>query len=630
MSHRGLSMRGFMPSAMSPNAHATRRTSLENLMEQTRNVESPSKETGTAYDSENPSADDGDTCPYGCCEKESLSDFILKRGFFEGACSDITIRAFNQDYRLHKLILDRSGYFSSLFNGPWNDPSNTTHELIFEDDENITQESFELAIARLYGAVKPKAEIQHILSMIAIGQYLDIPEVVCNATDNIVNSLNFDNIARFTSFASMNDYGKASERIIDSAKGLLCSDGWQNGFEKWDGVPVSIIAYVVGHDAFFVPSEWERALFIMKLIERRQSMNRSSSSGSVSELDEEEDVEPLINALNTKVHYCHLSAEQLHKLETYVDNSGKPHIDPSVLKNALWLSVLLYRKVATAEKKSNELGLVTTSEAPPNKENTWFIPTKDETLYGTPQQLEESIKSHHHIRDDMPSGKTTENAGDAVYKVTKVPPFRFSIAFSQVSELEAEKRVYAKTLWYAGSYWNLYIQKIRHRKGYQMGVYIHRASNSAPSRSALLNRDVFKNSTYSLDNDSSLSNIIGDVNNLMLNDEPEASNDTLSSFTKSELNAAPDEEEEEEEEENDNSFLSYEDNRIKTSVYYVIYTPSRKVKTSLTCFISTPDLFNKSQSWGWKSNSMCSFNDDGTLADGQDKLLKFMVVLGNT
>lgn len=627
----GRSRRVISSIEISPMTHPTRRTSLENLMEQTRNVESPSKESaGTAFDYDNP-ADDTETCAYGCCERESLSDFILKRGFFEGACSDITIRAFNQDYHLHKLILDRSGYFSSLFNGPWNDPSNTTHELIFEDDDNITQESFELAIARLYGAIKPKAELQHTLSMVAIGQYLHIPEVVCNATDNIVNSLDFNNIARFTSFAVLNNYGKASDRIIDSAKGLLCSDGWQNGVERWDGIPVSVIAYVAGRDAFFVPSEWERALFIMKLIERRQLSIKSSSSGSVSEIDEEEDIDPLIHALNTKVHYCHLSAEQLHKLENYLDANGKPHIEASVLRNALWLSVSLHKKVATVGKKSNELGLVLTSETPPNNENTWFIPTKDETLYGTPQQLEDSVRDHHHIRDDMPSGKTTENAGEAIYKVTKVPPFRFSIAFSQVSELEAEKRVYAKTLWYAGSYWNLYIQKIRHRKGYQMGVYIHRASNSSPSRSALLNRDVFKNSTYTQDNDSSLSNIISDVNNLIIQDDPDLPNESMSSFSKSELNAAPDEEEDEEEvEDSDASFLSYEDNRIKTSVYYVIYTPSRKVKTSLTCFISTPDLFNRSQSWGWKSNSMCSFNDDGTLAEGQDKLLKFMVVLGNT
>lgn len=627
MSSRGMNRRIILSPESSPASNPTRRTSLENILEQTRNVESPLKETtGLPWDQDN--TEDAETCPYGCCERETVSDFILKRGFFEGACSDITIKAFNQEYRLHKLILDRSGYFSSLFNGPWNDHANTTHELIFDGDENITQEAFELAIARLYGAVKPKAEHQHNLSMIAIGQYLDISEVVCTATDHIVNSLDFNNIARYTSFATMNDYGKASERIIDSAKGLLCSDGWQNGYEKWDGIPVSIIAYVVGHDAFFIPSEWERAIFIMKLIERRQSLTKSSSA-SVSE-DEEEDIDPLVHALNTKIHYCHLSAEQLHRLENYVDVNGKSHIEPSVLRNALWLSISLHKKVATAGKKANELGLVTTSEEPPNRENTWFIPTKDETLYGTPQQLEDSIKQHHHLRDDMPSGKTTENAGEALYKITKVPPFRFSIAFSQVSELEAEKRVYAKTLWYAGSYWNLYIQKIRHRKGYQMGVYIHRASNSAPSRSALLNRDVFKNSTYSIDNESSFSNMIGEVNNLSIRDDIDSSiSESMSSFSKSELNAAPDEEEDEEED-SEGSFLTYEDNRIKTSVYYVIYTPSRKVKTSLTCFISTPDLFNKSQSWGWKSNSMCAFNDDGTLADGQDKLLKFMVVLGNT
>jgi hypothetical protein len=521
---------------------------------------------------------------------------------------------------------------------------------MFDHDSYITKESFDVAIGALYGATKLKADIGvNSLNMIAIAQYLDIPHIVCMATDQVVSTMSFKHIRTYTLFATQNNYGSASERIIDSARGFLSLNGWQGGLKVWDGIPSSIIASVLGADCFFVPSEWERAIFIIKLIERRQ--NRKSS---IDDDDFDDDLEPLFDILNSRVYYCHLTAEQLHKLENMTDTEGTPYVDPNVLRDALWQSVQLHKKVATADPKSQELGLTTVSEQPPDNVISWFVPAKDETLYGTPGTLETLIKENHQISESLPSGKTTEkhtNEGissttaidntnsDPLYKVTKVPPFRFSIAFSGVSELEADKRVYAKTLWYAGSYWNLYIQKIRHRKGYQMGVYIHRASSFAPSRSGLLNRDVL-NTSMTQDNDGDddyeldLENMSMNFCGVSLTDKSTPSQSTESLMNNSLAYTADSVETDTDDSkvENDGSFLSYEDQRAKTSVFYVIYTPSRKFSStsSLTCFISTPDLFNKSQSWGWKSNSMCSFNEDGTLADDQEKLLKFMVVLGNT
>lgn len=603
---------------------------------------------------------DPDTCPYGCCETVSVMEHILKEGLFKGACSDITLLAFGSEYKLHKLILSQSGYFSSLLTGPWSDIDSHEHELRFDHDSFITKEAFDTVIEALYGNANIDKSVD-ALNMIAISQYLDIPHIVCSSTDSVVNSMDFSTIAGYSKFALRSNYGKASDRIVDCAKGFLCSNGWQAGVKAWDGIPVSVIASVLGSDCFFVPSEWERAIFIIRLLERRQKMYGADDTD-----DDEDELDPVIEVLNTRVYYCHLTAEQLHRLEDMKNTNGAPYVDPGVLRNALWQSIQLHKKVATADKKSQDLGLAANSETPPDSISSWFVPTKDETLYGTPDVLDATITQHHLVNNDIiPSGKTTEKhtvegvssehalGQTMLYKVTKIPPFRFSIAFSGVSELEADKRVYAKTLWYAGSYWNLYIQKIRHRKGFQMGVYIHRASSCAPSRSGLLNRDLLDPSLlspnldddeYEIDLNIDIDKITRNLANARLHDD----NSTTTSGSRSSFNlhsgirfhtlryAANDLVEAEDDldgssrTEDDNSFLRYEDDRTKTSVYYIIYTPSRKVTSSLTCFISTPDLFNKSQSWGWKSNSMCSFNEDGTLADGQDKLLKFMVVVGNT
>ena len=58
---------------------------------------------------------------------------------------------------------------------------------------------------------------------------------------------------------------------------------------------------------------------------------------------------------------------------------------------------------------------------------------------------------------------------------TIYPPFRFSAEFPNPRLLKERKRVYSRTVWYAGSMWKIYIQKVRSAKSTQLGVYLHRA-----------------------------------------------------------------------------------------------------------------------------------------------------------
>ncbi|KAF2848648.1 hypothetical protein T440DRAFT_469992 [Plenodomus tracheiphilus IPT5] len=58
---------------------------------------------------------------------------------------------------------------------------------------------------------------------------------------------------------------------------------------------------------------------------------------------------------------------------------------------------------------------------------------------------------------------------------TEYPPFRFSAEFPNPRFLKEKKRVYSRTVSYAGSLWNIYIQKVRSAKNVQLGVYLHRA-----------------------------------------------------------------------------------------------------------------------------------------------------------
>ena len=54
------------------------------------------------------------------------------------------------------------------------------------------------------------------------------------------------------------------------------------------------------------------------------------------------------------------------------------------------------------------------------------------------------------------------------------PPFRFSVEFPNPRSAKEKKRVYSRMVWYAGSMWNVYIQKLHGSRSVQLGVYLHR------------------------------------------------------------------------------------------------------------------------------------------------------------
>ena len=58
---------------------------------------------------------------------------------------------------------------------------------------------------------------------------------------------------------------------------------------------------------------------------------------------------------------------------------------------------------------------------------------------------------------------------------TKADPYRFSVEFWGVDKLVEKERAYSTTHFYAGSWFNVYVQIIRKKdKGAQLGIYLHR------------------------------------------------------------------------------------------------------------------------------------------------------------
>jgi hypothetical protein len=89
-----------------------------------------------------------------------------------------------------------------------------------------------------------------------------------------------------------------------------------------------------------------------------------------------------------------------------------------------------------------------------------------------------STLAHPNTRDypQRPVSAGGSNAGQPKsLAFSEFPPFRFAAEFPNPRFLKEKKRVYSRTVSYAGSLWNIYIQKVRSAKNVQLGVYLHRA-----------------------------------------------------------------------------------------------------------------------------------------------------------
>ena len=336
----------------------------------------------------------------------SLTGHLLHRGFLDGRHSDITIHAFGQSYRLHKLMLDRVPFFSSAFSGSWAESSASEMTLHPEDiDSNITRNAFELALKRVYGAQHPLQEEHEALGLFATSCWLDMPDLVDSSVDSILRQMHPSKLDSLIKLVTSNYYGKAGDRILASAKAMLCREGWEMPYKYWDRLPAEIIREIIGGNPFYVPGEWERWFLALKLLNRRlkqkaiqgglvspsgrylypkpttlkffavrfdKTYRRDASFDSgrhIAEKDEpwialytSPEIAPLLVLLDEGIHYVHLRFEQLQRMRAQKDILGVPVLPEKVVSDALWMSMELRQRVVNARDSDLELGLSEVAE----------------------------------------------------------------------------------------------------------------------------------------------------------------------------------------------------------------------------------------------------------------------------
>ncbi|EXJ89540.1 hypothetical protein A1O3_02607 [Capronia epimyces CBS 606.96] len=728
-------------------------------------------------------------------DTSSLTGHLIHNGFEAGRHSDITVHAFGQSYRLHKLLLDRVPFFSSAFSGSWSESMAKEMTVVPEEiDSNITKKAFELALKRIYGTQCSVQEEEEAVGLFATGCWLDMPDLVDFCVEAILRQMQPATLHSFIKLVTNNYYGKAGDRILSSAKAMLCREGWEMPYEYWDEIPAELIREIVGGDPFFIPGEWDRWYLALKLLNRRlrakaveaglvspggRYLHPKPSSLQffavrfdapyriatqhryVSERDEawialytSPEIAPLLVLLDEGIHYVHLRFEQLQQIRSQRDILGVPVLPEKVISDALWMSLELRQKVLNAGEGDIELGL---SESAEDYEEA-DLQTERTATSSKGKLREQDYRSPTEATLDMESGSWDGNGRarkfwipehdvssvmggtreasaaanatigadwsthaarlSAILEPTDVawaldfatgnvvesgrppsrsyspttrprysyyPPFRFSAEFPNPRTLKDRKRVYSQTVWYAGSMWNLYIQRVNTSKVQQLGIYLHRAKDKDPhddplaqfiptavddrigqlEREMLLRKSGRRTQNWRSneaargpegaheDEPAAPSNDLDFAN---VNSTQDGSASTTrrargsaqSGKTSQTAGTVPSEfcplgsqtlDSDDDDEElvrrhkkyNVSAIPPYMDSRPTIKTYFKIYSPSRAGRL-LSIYESAPDKFDVSKSWGWKSGQMQL--DDGlgecdASKASKEGRLRYMVVIGN-
>ncbi|CAO3565174.1 unnamed protein product [Mortierella alpina] len=517
----------------------------------------------------------------------------------------------------------------------------------------------------------------NVMAVLAAATYLGLDSLCDQCTAYAIRTLSTEHVAEYIQFSHHHNYHPWSSKIAQACHAFLCRHGFEDPTMRclhvFERIPVEWLSAVIASHAFWVPSEWDRYMFCRQVVRRRRAgicqLQGELSSGSSKLADE--DVYQQLFA--TGIVYMHMTFEQLRAIMDDRDPStGQPFIEPHILQQALWQQVELRTLVDGARRQDCTLNVTVpaTSLQPgdlgsPGNQNTAFepVPERDRAAADVLQRAFDHHSGHDGAKETLPTFPLSSSAQEGVESASKAhatryalyAPFRFSVAF-KVDALRENVRVYSKTVFYAGSHWNVYIQKLPPSpQGIQLGVYlhrqpwpekeaiskrmdlsssvwssrlasqptvsppsVHRSSHTRPQCASVLrtrsqaDKQGFESLSHIEDDRDWDPDLEGDRNRVPdtggtisdnqvetdllghLEDYDEAP-DCLDSVV-GETSAVS----------IDDSFSCYVDKREKTRTWFRIFAVPLKPAHGIMQFQSSPDDFAIMQSWGWRSADLCS------------------------
>lgn len=503
-----------------------------------------------------------------------LVTHIAIQGFMQGAGSDITICAFDKEYRLHRLILMQAKFFEHLFQGPWREQHTSVIVMQF-DDVNITREGFEMAIGRLYGIWtmeedenRPIARQKrtkscnyslsqfsisgahnimsslltqkNVIAVLAAAAYLGMDVLCDQCTEYAVRTLSTNHLSAYVQFSHTNCYYPWSTQIANACHSFLCRNGFEDPrmecLQVFERLPVDWLIKVIGSDAFWVPSEWDRYKFCRRVVHRRRNISHAqlrqqdhnidcnsdrpdqassqapcqsfaststfqsyqkdghgssstsfgphSGSGSgrsrtcSSSSTYTKDENAYQHLFSTCIVYLHMRFEQLQVILNDRDPlTGYRFTRSNLIHEALWQQIELRTIIEASALTDSALGIVVPQsqlslDSPNSKQGSreyYPIPEQDRMHVGdvfSPISYQQSVDASLHATT-LASGFNLTTAAqtprfenlDEIHDCNSNPqmrphsrfaPFRFSVTFQDLDQLEANVRISSKVFFYAG------------------------------------------------------------------------------------------------------------------------------------------------------------------------------------
>ncbi|GME74275.1 unnamed protein product [Ambrosiozyma monospora] len=147
--------------------------------------------------------------------------------FHSGLLSDVEIKAFGTSYKVHK--------------------------------------SFKLLLRRLYCIQDAEKEKEIPAQMIATAGFFQVDEKSL-LTDWKENDVSMHFAIALLNLVSGQNYGDEGTQLIKKSTNYLLENGWQAGYESWRGIKPSLIAEIVNTQEFFVPNEFEKIMFSVRIL----------------------------------------------------------------------------------------------------------------------------------------------------------------------------------------------------------------------------------------------------------------------------------------------------------------------------------------------------------------------------
>ncbi|KAI8823066.1 uncharacterized protein EV422DRAFT_494491 [Fimicolochytrium jonesii] len=196
---------------------------------------------------------------------------LFTKGFIGGSFSDFTLEILGMTYNLHRIVLLHNEYFAAMLEGPWQEQGKQAVKIQVEDP-NMTVEGVTITLGRIYGRTEVKLNGGNARSVLAAGLFFCDRELCDVAVDFILSDISPATVLEYLLFADRFCYGEHSEAITEECLLYLCREGFSRRSLRpvFEEMPIDWLERILSSDCFWIPSEQDRWSFIVDIINRRQ------------------------------------------------------------------------------------------------------------------------------------------------------------------------------------------------------------------------------------------------------------------------------------------------------------------------------------------------------------------------